>query len=95
MDRLLDTAVCGPLHLRRPEIATVRPRVEIARSTHSLKRFLARRANAILGMTGQPFWQDESFDRLVRDRTEVERIVDYIECNPVSAGLVAAPEDFP
>src|ERR1019366_7977568 len=40
-------------------------------------------------------WQDESYDRLVRNDTEFERIVHYIERNPVTAGLVGIPEEFP
>ena len=61
----------------------------------SLKRFTARQANGMLSRTGEPFWQEESYDRLVRNQTEFERIVSYIEMNPVSAGLVAASELFP
>ena len=49
----------------------------------------------MLGHTGQPFWQDESYDRLVRDEAEFQRITRYIEMNPVKAGLAAKPEDFP
>ena len=49
----------------------------------------------MLGLVGQPFWQDESYDQLVRNRTEFDRIANYIEMNPVKAGLVAKPEDFP
>ena len=49
----------------------------------------------MLGLTGQPFWQDESYDRLVRNDTEFERIADSIEMNPVKAGLVATPEEYP
>ena len=37
----------------------------------------------MLGLTGQPFWQDESYDRLVRNQTEFDRIVHYIEWNPI------------
>lgn len=61
----------------------------------SLKRFTGLEGNRILGVTGQPFWQDESYDRFVRDEREFERIVRYIENNPVSAGLAASPEEFP
>ena len=43
------------------------PFVEISKIIHSLKRFTAREANRMLGFTGQPFWQDESYDHLVRD----------------------------
>src|SRR5688572_20843971 len=71
------------------------PFVEISKITHSLKRFTAREANRILGLTGQPFWQDESYDRLVRDAGEFERIAHYIENNPVTAGLASAPAHFP
>jgi putative transposase len=49
----------------------------------------------MLGLTGKPFWQDESYDRLVRDGTEFERIRRYIEYNPVRAGLVATPAAYP
>jgi hypothetical protein len=62
---------------------------------HSLKRFTAREANRILGRTGQPFWQDESYDRLIRNEKEFERTLRYIETNPVKAGLAATPEEFP
>jgi REP element-mobilizing transposase RayT len=60
-----------------------------------LKGFTAHEANRILGRTGHPFWQDESYDHIVRAGAELERIRCYIENNPVKAGLVAAPRDFP
>jgi putative transposase len=72
----------------------VTPHVEISKLTQSLKRFTARQANRILGLTGQTFWQAETYDRLVRDRTELQRIAAYIEMNPVNAGLVNTPEEF-
>src|SRR5436305_15281979 len=59
------------------------PLVEVSKLTQSLKRFTAREGNRILGVVGQPFWQDESFDHLVRGSTEFERIAGYIEMNPV------------
>jgi REP element-mobilizing transposase RayT len=60
----------------------------------SLKRYTAREGNRLLGLTGRSFWQDVSYDRLVRNDTEFERIVHYIERNPVMAGLAATPEEF-
>jgi len=60
---------------------------------HSLKRFTARAANSVLGRTGQ-FWQRESYDRLVRNDSEFDRIKHYIENNPVKAGLASTPEDY-
>jgi len=73
----------------------ITPLESLSRITHSLKRFTARKANEMLGMTGQPFWQEESYDHLVRDAEGFERVVRYIENNPVRAGLVAEPHEFP
>jgi REP element-mobilizing transposase RayT len=73
----------------------VTPRAEVSKMTQSLKRFTARQANRILSRTGLPFWQDESYDHVVRDGEEFRRIKRYIELNPVRAGLVAAPDEFP
>jgi hypothetical protein len=56
---------------------------------------MTREGNRILGLTGRPFWQDESYDRLVRNDTEFPRITRYIETNPVKAGLAATPAEFP
>jgi REP element-mobilizing transposase RayT len=73
----------------------ISPRVPVSRLMQSLKRFTARKANLLLGRTGKPFWQDESYDRLVRDATEYDRILYYIEMNPVSSGLAATPGEYP
>jgi len=72
----------------------ITPVVPLEKITKSLKGITARRANAILGLSGRPFWQDESYDHLVRNQAEFERIQNYIEENPVRAGLVALAEDF-
>jgi putative transposase len=73
----------------------ITPGIELARITRRIKGGSARRANSILGRTGQAFWQDESFDHWVRDAREFERLKSYIERNPVKAGLVDAPEQWP
>jgi putative transposase len=70
------------------------PLADVSKVMQLLKRFTAREANRILGLTGQPFWQEESYDRLVRNETEFQRIADYIEMNPVKCGLVSTPEEF-
>jgi len=72
----------------------VYPEAALSRITQSRKGFSARRANAILGRTGQPFWQDESYDHWARTPEEVEKIVRYIEGNPVKAGLVTSVQDW-
>jgi REP element-mobilizing transposase RayT len=73
----------------------ITPKVLVPRLMQRLKGSTARRANQVLGLTGKTFWQDESYDRWVRNREEFHRIHAYIELNPVRAGLVAAPEDYP
>ncbi|MDP8981644.1 MAG: transposase [Acidobacteriota bacterium] len=70
------------------------PKANLSRITKSIKNFSARRANAILGRTGHPFWQDESYDHWVRGADEEVTIVRYIEDNPVVAGLVGSSEDW-
>jgi len=72
----------------------VTPHVVAPRWLGPLKGFTAHEANGILGLHGRHFWQDESYDRLVRSDCEFYRIRNYIEQNPVKAGLVAAAQRF-
>ncbi len=60
---------------------------------HSLKRFTASQCNLLLHDSGA-FWQDESYDHCVRDEAELERVINYVEANPVKPGLAASPSDF-
>ena len=71
------------------------PLAPLSQITHQIKGATARQANLILERTGAPFWQDESFDHWVRNPGEWQKIRAYIERNPVAAGLVARPEDWP
>jgi putative transposase len=73
----------------------VHPLVDPSRLLKSLKGATAREANKLLRRTGEPFWQKESYDHWVRDQAEFERIRIYIENNPVNAGLVTLPEQYP
>ena len=41
----------------------LRPRIELPKVMRWLKGRTGRKANRILGRTGAPFWQGESFDR--------------------------------
>lgn len=69
--------------------------VSLREITKDLKGYTAREANKILGRTGQSLWQTESFDHWPRDADEFFRIVNYIEDNPVKAGLVLVAEEWP
>jgi REP element-mobilizing transposase RayT len=72
----------------------VTPAIAVPDLAKSLKGITAKRANIMLSLTGQPFWQDESFDRCVRNPQEFESIKAYIEWNPVTAYLVPDPADY-
>jgi putative transposase len=71
------------------------PRVPVSTLMKWLKGSTARDGNLILGRTGNPFWQDESYDHYLRDSLQLNRTVTYIEENPVSAGLVTEAERWP
>ena len=72
----------------------VTPLVEPSKFLRTLKSYTAKQANRMLGRTGEPFWQRESYDHVVRNDRERVRIHDYIVNNPVKAGLVTAAEDW-
>jgi len=72
----------------------VTPKVPPAKFMQSVKGFTAREANKILNRTGEPFWQSESYDHFVRNDEEFLKIRDYIEQNPVKAGIVMRAEDY-
>jgi putative transposase len=71
------------------------PRIELQRITRNLKGITARLCNQILQHTDHPFWQQESYDHWCRDDSEFQRIRSYIARNPVKAGLVKKPEEWP
>jgi len=54
----------------------------------SLKGYTAWEANRVLGRKGT-FWEQESYDHVVRDDAEFHRIINYVLNNPVKAGLVS------
>lgn len=66
-----------------------------AKMMQLLKGRTAAAANRLLNRNGQPFWQPESYDHLVRSPAECERVKTYIVHNPVKAGLVASWELWP
>jgi putative transposase len=73
----------------------IQPHKPLQEITRAVKKTSAKRANIILGRSGQTFWQDESFDHWVRNGKQFDRIVQYIESNPVKAGLVERAELWP
>jgi hypothetical protein len=68
--------------------AIFEPFDELSTIMRWLKGRTARKSNRIIGREGQPFWQDESFDHWIRSDAEFQKLVQYVENNPVRSGLV-------
>jgi putative transposase len=73
----------------------ITPRSPFSEIMRWLKWTTARRSNQLLRRTGTAFWQDESYDHWIRTNKEFEGIIAYVEWNPVAAGLVDQPEQWP
>jgi REP element-mobilizing transposase RayT len=67
---------------------------DLAEILHSVKRHSARIINKKRGNQG-PLWQDERYDRIVRDEAEFLEKWNYIRNNPIKAELVSSPEEYP
>jgi REP element-mobilizing transposase RayT len=59
-----------------------------------LKGATAHRINRLLG-SWRPVWQEESFDHVLRSHESLKEKIEYVRQNPVRAGLVERPEDYP
>lgn len=69
-------------------------RVPLGKILQGWKGYTAKEATRVLGRQGT-FWAEDYFDRYIRDEEHRQRVVRYIEHNPVKAGLARAPEDWP
>ncbi len=83
--------VVMPNHLHF--LATPLANVELREIAHSIKSYTAHKANKLLNRKGQ-FWQHEPFDRYIRNQKHFANVIEYIENNPVKAGLCEKPEDW-
>ena len=61
--------------------------------SHSIQSYTATMCNRIRGEQGN-YWQSETYDHWARNDEETFRIIDYIENNPVRAGLTDCPENW-
>ncbi len=66
----------------------------VARIAKGTKGVSAQLVNELRGTVGQ-LWQDETFDRVVRDREEFEGKLRYVTMNPVKRELVKEPSEYP
>jgi REP element-mobilizing transposase RayT len=74
--------------------AVLKPFVEWSAVMQRLKGSTAFRINGLNKQRGRIFWQDESYDHWPRGEEELLRIIEYVEQNPVAAGLCARAADW-
>jgi len=94
--------MCNHVHLLMdqqniPEPAPIKTGHRYTALSHAMRRLKGRTGYAcakLLGKKGS-FWQHESFDHVVRNEKEYERILNYIINNPVKAGLVDEWQNWP
>jgi REP element-mobilizing transposase RayT len=75
-------------------VIAIKPRASLSRIVHSWKSYTATVINRCLRRTGR-LWQEDYWDRLIRDEKHFISAVDYIHGNPAKAGLVERAEDWP
>ena len=61
---------------------------------HSIKSYSSKQIPQVMKHIGT-VWQDERYDRIIRNQSEFEQKWEYIRQNPVKAGLSATPEEYP
>ncbi|MDP3739007.1 MAG: transposase [Hyphomonadaceae bacterium] len=66
---------------------------DLAGTVRRWKSWTARQINAFTGSSGE-VWFREYFDRFARNAQQLQRMIDYVEANPVAAGLVAESVDW-
>ena len=69
-------------------------RTPLATIVQSWKSYTGRRANQILGRSGE-FWQREYYDHVIRNEDEFARYVEYTVNNPVKSGLCDRWDEYP
>jgi len=67
---------------------------ELGQIVHAWKRYTTWRINEARGRTG-PVWARDYFDRFIRNQKHFDTTKNYIERNPVAAGLCDIPEAWP
>jgi type I restriction enzyme R subunit/putative DNA methylase len=72
----------------------VLPGFPLERIVGAIKAFSSRSINPLLNRGGA-LWMPDYFDRFVRDDRHFANEVEYIEHNPVIAGLCGKPEHWP
>ena len=69
------------------------PGVTLSTILQEWKSSTAHIANKLLGRNGV-FWMPEYYDRFIRDQHHLKRAIEYIDNNPVKAGLADTPSSY-
>ncbi|MBN1396818.1 MAG: transposase [Bacteroidetes bacterium] len=67
--------------------------ITLSRIMHGIKGVSAHKINQYRNTKGS-IWQEESFDRIVRDGNEFDEKLNYMYNNPIKKGLIEEPETY-
>jgi REP element-mobilizing transposase RayT len=70
----------------------INPKEALSKIMHSMKSFTAHEINKLLNRKGR-VWQDEYYDRVIRDEDEFCEKINSIANNPVKANLTEEVEE--
>ena len=61
----------------------------------AMRQWKQKTAHAWKARTGQPLWQADYYERVLRENDDTRAVVGYLLQNPVRAGLVLTAEEWP
>jgi putative transposase len=94
---MLHTFIVMPDHVHIVLTPLINSRGElngIADILHGIKGVSGRKINQALDRSG-PVWQHESHDHQIRNDESLRAKCEYVAQNPVRAGLVDSPDEYP
>lgn len=66
----------------------------LSKIIHTWKSYTAHKINNFCGQSGS-VWDNDYWDRYIRDEEHFKNINHYIDYNPVKAGLANTPDGWP
>lgn len=81
------------VHLMLTPLADENGEISLSEIMQTIKSASAHRINRYLGFKGR-IWQQESFDRAMREVENARGRIEYMVGNPVRAGLASNPYDY-
>jgi REP element-mobilizing transposase RayT len=71
----------------------INPVDKLSKIMHSIKSYTAHEINKKINRKGK-FWQDENYDKVIRNEKEFIEKIEYIANNPIKAGLSKSYTDY-